>query len=146
EAVAFTPKLPDKTEAARGLPLGLADKLFLSLRDAEEFPPGSRLFGKTDSSATATYHLRPFGRPMIEVYVAGDNARALERGGERAFVDFAIAELVALLGTGFAKRVAPIAWHGWGADPHARGSYSAALPGKAACRAVLAAPVDDRLF
>ena len=32
------------------------------------------------------------------------------------------------------------------ADPFARGSYSYALPGKAECRAVLAAPVDDRLF
>ncbi|MGN6466593.1 MAG: FAD-dependent oxidoreductase, partial [Rhizobiaceae bacterium] len=31
-------------------------------------------------------------------------------------------------------------------DPYARGSYSYALPGKADCRAALAAPVDDRLF
>ena len=32
------------------------------------------------------------------------------------------------------------------ADPCARGSYSYALPGKAECRAVLAGPVDARLF
>src|SRR5262249_4643817 len=29
----FSPGLPEKTEAAQGLPLGLADKLFLSLAD-----------------------------------------------------------------------------------------------------------------
>ena len=36
--------------------------------------------------------------------------------------------------------------HRWGADPFARGSYSYALPGKAGCRAQLAAAVDARLF
>ena len=33
----FAPALPEKTEAARGLPLGLDNKLFLSLDKAEEF-------------------------------------------------------------------------------------------------------------
>ena len=56
----FAPALPDKIEAARGLPLGLADKLFLSLEDAEEFDKDSRLFGATDRSATATYHYAAF--------------------------------------------------------------------------------------
>jgi monoamine oxidase len=40
----------------------------------------------------------------------------------------------------------PIAVHRWRDDPFARGSYSYALPGKAACREALAAPVDGRLF
>jgi monoamine oxidase len=34
----------------------------------------------------------------------------------------------------------------WAADPWARGSYSHALPGRAGERAVLATPVDGRLF
>ena len=34
----------------------------------------------------------------------------------------------------------------WEHDPWARGSYSHALPGHAGERAVLAAPVDGRLF
>jgi monoamine oxidase len=42
--------------------------------------------------------------------------------------------------------VAPARTHRWGADPFARGSYSYALPGKADGRAVLAAPIDDRIF
>ena len=51
-----------------------------------------------------------------------------------------------MLGGEFARRVKPAHMHRWGADPFARGSYSYALPGKAGCRAILAAAVDERLF
>jgi len=146
EAIVFTPSLPAKTEAAAGLPLGLADKLFLSLADAGEFEKDSRLFGRTDRRATATYHMRPFGRPQIEAYFAATLAAELETAGEAAFLDFARAELVGLLGNDFARRIRPLHLHRWGVDPLSRGSYSYALPGKADCRAALAAPVDDRLF
>ena len=142
----FTPALPEKTAAASGLPLGLNDKLFLSLDRAEEFEQDTRLFGATDRSATANYHLRPFGRPQIEVYFGGQLASGLEAQGERAFFDFAASELTALLGGAFARRIQPIRMHRWGADPFARGSYSYARPGMADCRAKLAAAVDDRLF
>ena len=142
----FFPALPDKTAAARDLPLGLADKLFIALDAAEEFEPNSRVFAHTDRVATASYQIRPFGRPMIEVYFGGSHAAALEAGGERAFFDFAVSELTSLFGHGFAARLKPIAIHRWGADPFAQGSYSYALPGKADARAALAAPVDDRLF
>jgi monoamine oxidase len=146
QKIVFTPGLPAKAEAAAGLPLGLADKLFLSLSDAGEFEKDSRLFGRTDRSGTATYHLRPFGRPQIEVYFAATLATELEAAGEAAFLDFAVAELVGLLGSDFARRIRPLHLHRWGIDPLSRGSYSYALPGKADCRAMLAAPVDDRLF
>jgi monoamine oxidase len=142
----FTPALPEKIDAARGLPLGLNDKLFLALKGAEEFEKDCRLFGATDRAATATYHLRPFGRPQIEVYFGGDLPARLEAGGISAFFDFAVSELTKALGNDFAGRVAPIHLHCWGADPFARGSYSYALPGKAECRTTLAAPVDGRLF
>jgi monoamine oxidase len=142
----FAPALPDKTQAARGLPLGLADKLFMTLADAEEFEPNSRVFGRTDRVATASYQLRPFGRPMIEGYFGGSHAAALEAEGAHAFFDFALSELTELFGSDFARRVAPIHIHRWGADPFARGSYSYALPGLSNCRATLAAAIDRRLF
>jgi monoamine oxidase len=142
----FWPALPEKVNAACGLPLGLADKLFMALADADEFEPNSRVFGHTDRVATASYQIRPFGRPMIEGYFGGSHAAALETGGERAFFDFALSELTGLFGNDFARRLSPIKLHCWGADPFARGSYSYALPGMTDCRAALAAPVDDRLF
>jgi len=90
--------------------------------------------------------LRPFGRPMIECYFGGALAAELELGGAAAFFDFARAELVGLYGGEFARRIAPLALHGWSADPFARGAYSYALPGRADDRATLAAPIDGRLF
>jgi monoamine oxidase len=142
----FAPTLPEKTRAAQALPLGLTDKLFLSLEGAEEFAKDSRLFGATDRTATAAYHLRPFGRPQIEVFFGGQLAAELEMDSERAFFDFAVSELTGLLGSAFANRVRPIQIHRWGADPFSRGSYSYALPGMSDCRTTLAAPVDGRLF
>jgi len=43
-------------------------------------------------------------------------------------------------------RVKPIRIHPWASDPFARGSYSYAVPGMAACREKLASAVDNRLF
>jgi monoamine oxidase len=142
----FSPALPEKTEAARGLPLGLNDKLFLSLENAEEFEKDTRLFGRTDRSGTGNYHMRPFGRPQIEAYFGGRLATELEAGGDGAFFDFAKSELGSLLGSEFTRRVKLLHIHRWGADPFSRGSYSYALPGKTDCRARLGAAVDDRLF
>ncbi len=142
----FLPALPEKTEAAAGLPLGLADKLFLTLADPTTFESESRAFGDATRAATAAYHFRPYGRPMIEVYFGGSLAAELEKGGERAFFDFALAELIGLFGAGIARRIAPLAHHGWLRDPFARGSYSYASPGSVACRAALAAPVEERIF
>jgi monoamine oxidase len=82
----------------------------------------------------------------MEAYFGGTLAAELEAGGESAFVEFAVAELVALFGSAFARRVEPLHSYRWGLDPFSRGSYSYALPGKSDCRVALAAPVDDRLF
>ncbi len=51
-----------------------------------------------------------------------------------------------LLGNDFRRQLKPLAASRWAHDPFARGSYSHALPGHAGARAVLAAPVDERLF
>lgn len=146
EAVTFTPALPDKADAARGLPLGLADKLYLTLPDSEGFDVDCRALGRTDSAATATYNFRPMGKPQIECYFAGANAADLERGGQAAFLDFARGELTGLFGADFARRAGFIGLHMWGSDPWSGGSYSYARPGCAGQRQVLAAPVEDRLF
>src|SRR5262249_16413058 len=129
ERVRFIPGIPDKIEAAAGLPLGLADKLFLALDHAEEFEVDSRLFGHPVEGGTASYQVRPFGRPMIEVYFGGRLADDLEGGGGHAFVDFAMHELTGLLGSDFAARLRPIRLSQWRGDEFARGSYSYAQPG-----------------
>lgn len=146
EQIVFAPALPRKIKAAAGLPLGLADKLFISLDHAEEFGSDMRLFGRTDRAATAAYQFRPFGRPQIEAYFGGRLARELESQGKDAFFRFAVSELTELFGNDFARRLKPIRIHPWGIDPFARGSYSFARPDCADGRAVLAETVDQRLF
>ena len=142
----FFPALPDKQEAAGALPLGLADKVFLRVETPEDLPVQTRLFGATDRVATGSYHLRPFGAPMIEGYFGGAFARELEEAGEAAFAAFAIEQIAALLGNDMRKRLSLMAVSRWHRDPYARGSYSYAKVGCSGERAVLAASVDDRLF
>ena len=146
ELVRFDPVIPAKIDAALGLPLGLADKVFLGLSKPEAFPVEGHLFGNVRVTGAGSYGLRPYGRPMIECFLGGRHARELEDAGEGASTDFAIAELVRLLGSDMRRQLTPLAATAWGADPHSLGSYSHAWPGHVGDRAVLAAPVDDRLF
>ncbi|MFL6820128.1 MAG: flavin monoamine oxidase family protein [Bradyrhizobium sp.] len=146
EAVRFHPALPAKVDAARGLPLGLADKVMLALDQPETLPKDGNLRGPTMRTAMGSYHLRPFGQPSIEGFFGGRFARQLEDAGDGAMAAQAIDEIVALLGSDFRRRLKPLSESRWAHDPFARGSYSHALPGHAGDRAVLAAPVEGRLF
>ena len=146
EAIRFFPALPAKVGAARGLPLGLADKVMLALDEPEALPKDGNLRGATMRTAMGSYHLRPYGQPSIEGYFGGRFARELEDAGEGALAAQSIDEIVALLGSDYRRKLKPLAASRWAHDPFARGSYSHAMPGCADCRAVLAAPVDGRLF
>jgi monoamine oxidase len=146
EAIRFHPALPAKVEAARGLPLGLDNKVMLALDEPETLPKDGNLRGATMRTAMGSFHLRPFGQPCIEGFFGGSFAVALEKSGEGALAAEAINEIVALLGSDFRRKLKPLAESRWGHDPFARGGYSHALPGHAGKRAVLAAPADGRLF
>ena len=142
EALVFDPPLPAKHEAAASLPLGLADKVYLHV-EGVELPQNGHLTGNPHSACTASYRLGQFGQPLIECFFGGDCAEALEEG---AAADFAIGELVALLGSDWRARLTPLATTRWRTEPHIHGSYSHALVGAAPQRAVLAEPIDNRLF
>ena len=146
EAIRFHPPLPAKVDAARGLPLGLADKVTLALDEPEALPIEGNLRGATMRTAMGTYHMRPFGQPCIEGFFGGRFAQSLEDAGEGALAAASIDEIVSILGNDFRRKLKPLAQSRWAHDPFARGSYSHALPGHADKREVLAAPVDGRLF
>jgi monoamine oxidase len=143
--IRFTPAIDDHLQAASRLPLGLADKVYLSLKDPQAVPPESHLLGRIDSAATGSYYLRPFGLPVIECYLGGACARGLEKLGAEAAFDFVTEELRKLLGTEFARGLAPLTATRWGHEATIGGSYSHALPGHADARSVLARPVNERL-
>ncbi|WP_454615937.1 flavin monoamine oxidase family protein [Bradyrhizobium cenepequi] len=146
EAIRFSPALPAKVDAARGLPLGVDDKVTLALADAEAFPKEGNLRGATMRTEMGTYHIRPFGQPCIEGFFGGRFARELEDAGDGAFAAHSIDEIAGFLGNDIRRKLKPLRESRWAHDPFARGAYSHALPGHAGKRAVLAAPVDGRLF
>ena len=142
-AITFDPPLPAKHDAAAALPLGLADKVFLAV-DRPEWPAHAHLTGNPRSACTASHRLSPFGLPIVESFFGGSCAEAM--ADERAAIDFAMGELVALLGSDWRDRLTPLGATHWRGVPHIHGSYSHARVGHAAARGVLATPVDDRLF
>ena len=146
EAIRFAPALPGKVEAAAGLPLGLDNKVTLALDGWEHLPKDSGMRGRSSSARVGSFQLRPFDQPCIEGFYGGSFAREIEAAGAGALAAQAIDDVAALLGNDVRKSLRPLAESRWGADPFARGAYSHARPGHADKRAVLAAPVDDRLF
>ncbi|MCW6511395.1 flavin monoamine oxidase family protein [Lichenifustis flavocetrariae] len=146
ETIRFDPPLPDKLSAAASLPLGVANKLFLDIAAADDLPFDTHVFGTPFRLQTAAYQVRPFGRPVIEAYFGGTFARDIEAAGSEAAFDFAAGELAGLFGSGIRARLSLHAMSAWAGARWSRGSYSCAKPGAADARAVLAAPVGERLF
>jgi monoamine oxidase len=146
EDIRFHPPLPAKVDAATGLPLGADNKVMLALDNADKWPADVGLRGATISTEIGSFHLRPSGRPCIAGFYGGTFARAMEDAGEGALLAHSIDEIVALLGSDIRRKLTPLAESRWCHDRFAQGAYSAAKPGHAESRAVLAAPVDDRLF
>jgi monoamine oxidase len=142
----FTPALPaEYEEAFAGLTLGIANKVFL------EFAPGTlpvegttHVVASAATARTASVTVRPGGRELMLAYFGGDYARELEAHG--ALEATAREVLVMLFGAESGRRVRRSTATTWVGDPWARGSYSAARPGFAHCRTVLARPVAGRIF
>ena len=140
-AIRFPPDIPDTLGAAAHLPLGYAEKVFLTLDDATEFPDDVRFFGTTDRAATGAYQMRPFSRPMIEAYFGGSLAHELQTAGKAAMIAFAYEEIAAVLGAAIIARLRPLGVSSWAVDRLALGSYSHSEPGRANARSVLTTPI-----
>jgi monoamine oxidase len=143
---AFTPPLPVAyAEAFAGLPLGAANKVFLETEPGA-LPDGASMHfvASATRARTVSFTVRPAGHELLLAYFGGGYARALEAGG--ALEAAARDELIDLFGSAFGRRIRRSAATAWMADPWARGSYSAARPGFAHCRAVLSRPVAGRVF
>ncbi len=145
-----TVKLPREidvwVEAARQLPLGRNEKLFLRIVGDAPFEAETHVTGNPRDPLTASYYIRPFGRPVIECFFGGDRAQLLEDEGQAAGFAFAIDQLARLFGEGVRAKLRPLAASAWSQMETIGGGYSYALPGHAAARLALAQPFDGRLF
>ena len=141
----FLPGLPaEYQEAFEGLPLGVANKVFVEVEPGA-LPQGSlNLVASAETARTVSVTVRPAGQELALVFFGGGYARELEARG--ALEAIARDELVALFGTGIRRSLRRSTATAWASDRWARGSYSAARPGFAHCRPVLARPVAERVF
>lgn len=144
--IRFAPSIDDHLDAAARLPLGADDKLYIGLEQGHGLEAESHFIGDPRSATSGSYYIMPFGRPVIECYFGGEAAKAMETAGLAAAFDFASEQIAALLGSGIRSRLHPLIGSSWGRSDFIGGSYSHALPGHAASRAVLAEPIDECLF
>ncbi|HWL63025.1 MAG TPA: NAD(P)/FAD-dependent oxidoreductase [Steroidobacteraceae bacterium] len=145
DAILFHPHLPAAhAEAIANLPLGVCNKVFFRLREAgiaTELP--RHFLGSTSTSRTCSWSVNSSDHPLLMAYFGGDLSWELEQeGGLEAF---ARDEFTRLFGTDALSELGPALASAWGSDPLSLGSYSAARPGHASARTLLAAPVSPQL-
>ncbi len=145
-SIKFDKQADEHLDAAASLPLGLADKLFFQLVGNHGLEPETHLLGNQNDSQTGSYYIRPLGREIIEGFFGGPGAVAIEELGLRDAFLFAEQQLVDRLGGDIRRHLRPILASSWSRMDWIGGSYSHALPGKASKRAVLAKPVEDKVF
>ncbi len=147
-AIAFEPGLPDETlQALASLPLGDNEKIFFRVEGQPFGPPQEFQADITyDRVDCAHFHIHEFGRPTLEAYYGGPLSRDLVAAGPEALAQNALDELVGTFGSDLRRHLTPLDWTGWSQDPWSRGGYSYCLPGASAARAVLAQPLEERIF
>jgi len=133
-------------DAARQLPLGLNEKLFLEISGDAPFENETHVTGNPGDPLTASYYIRPFGWPIIECFFGGERARLLCEEGLVAGFEFAVGQIARLFGSDVRRTLRPLAGSCWTRMPRIGGAYSYALPGHAHARRELARPFENRIF
>jgi monoamine oxidase len=146
--IRFDPLLPDwKRAAIDGLPMGLVNKVILQYQPgAIDADPGTWLIGRDANDRPGDFLLRPLGTDLVIGFFGGEYARELEFYRRGRAIDRTREVIGGLLGEKADSRLVRARMTGWGQDPWSRGAYSAALPGQAGMRRVLARPVARRLY
>ncbi len=147
--LAFDPALPDRKRTAfERVPMQTLNKITMQF--------SKNIFGPTANTTTLylqngqgpmmDYLIRPFGTELAVCFVGGRHAQEMEKAGDKAAVDWAMSELVKTFGAGV--RPALVKGHitKWHSEPYSRGAYSASQPGHNKNRAILAEPIEGRLF
>ncbi len=133
-------------EAARQLPLGNNEKLFLGIVGDAPFEAETQVIGNPRDAHTGAYYIRPFGWPVIEGFLGGEGCRVVEEGGPAAGFAFCLEQLSRLFGSDIRRSLRPLAASQWSRMGRIGGAYSYALPGHRQAREALARPFEKRVF
>jgi monoamine oxidase len=150
-AIKFSPTLPEaKLEAVHALPMGLLVKVPMMF-DGAKLGLGENNWVTYQVSnkmpARACYFIAwPCGHDYLFGNIGGQLGWDLSSEDPTVTVDFAMEELIRLVGSDARKHFIKGFRTDWANDPLAMGAYAAVKPGHYGVRKVLEAPVGDRLF
>lgn len=150
-AINFTPALPDwKLQAIDNLPMGLLAKITLQF-DKERFGLSANqwltYWVPNEMPAKACYFLTwPFGFNIMVGFVGGEIGWQISAEGTDAAVDFALNEVVKMVGSKARNHFVKGHLTGWANNPWTHGAYAAPRPGHYGARAELAKSLGNRLF
>ena len=139
-----------KLAAIKNVPMGLLSKVTLQF-EGERFGlhPNQWLTYQVPDKmpAEACFFLTwPFGFNIMIGFVGGDFGWRLSAAGTEAAVDFALGEVVKMVGSDARRHFVKGHLTQWASNPWTQGAYSAARPGHFSARAELARPLGNRLF
>jgi len=147
-SIAFAPALPDWVrDAIAALPMGHMNKIVIGfdrnvLGDVEH----GHWTSCGDDRQAVECVIRPGGDNIVIGMVGGPFGKQLAGAGAHAMADYLIAALVELFGGDVRQALLPQRMLvDWDANPFTAGCYAVAKPGHADARAILSAPVGERL-
>ncbi len=148
--ILFDPVLPTaKQEAIHHLPLGGHNRIALVFDGpvfGEDPPASLAVQANTEDDVQMSFRINPFGYDYVVGMTGGRYSDWLEDAGPEASVEVALEKLKRVYGSEIAKHLVATNVTAWRGDPWVKGAYSAAQPGHADARAILRAPLSDRLF
>lgn len=139
--IEFDPPLPQwKQDAIKANPMGNLEKVILEFDPAFKFkrkdgktqPVDQVVFEQSNASAVPTeFLMRPGGSNLVIGFVGGSEARNLQAKSHPERVEYFMAKLRPIYGSGIDKHLSKSASTDWETDPYTLGSYSYTVPGKA---------------
>ncbi len=149
ERIRFSPALPiDTLVSIHSVPMGCYEHVALQFAGTGRLQKADSYVIRVPDRELEGFGalLNVCGSDLVYCDIGGDIARDLIPQGEKAYVDYALEELVQIFGSAMRKRFIKGATTAWLSNPLSQGSYASAKPGSFHKRKVLREPVADRIF
>jgi monoamine oxidase len=148
DKILFKPELSKRQlDAAAALSLGSYDHIALDMpRNPLNLQRDDLIFEKSSNRRTAALLANVSGSSLHLVEVGGGFGRELSAKGSAAMTEFAIDWLTSTFGNSTKKAIKHSYATRWNEEPFILGAMSAAAPGGADARRVLAEPIGGRIW
>lgn len=147
EQIKFSPPLPDwKLSAIASVPMGYAGKVGFRLTEVPKTLDPVHVLASACDGRFANIHIRPFGKPVIVVIVAGHDWKRLELAGPHVMIDAARDMIGEAMGPSIRRRLGTAVSTIWQRDRRFLGGHSYRSPGDPDARLRLGTSLRGRIF